>query len=194
MWYTDLAMAKKTVLSRLYQPLHPVLSIILVGLVVIAGISALVIRSNQSQRTLPGTHIPEVDIFLINGSGKSGIGTEHGKPVPPIYFDTTITDPIVVQKLYNAMLALPPFPTSINGLPQSCGQGYSMRYYFGFYNKNGKLIQEGTMTINSCGGGETVSLDGSYEREFYDVSNWKPFRTLLLSSLGVSANQLYGAK
>src|SRR6266487_1850870 len=46
-------MAKKTVLSRLHQPVHPVLTLVLIGLVVIGGISALVLRSNQNPITTP---------------------------------------------------------------------------------------------------------------------------------------------
>src|SRR5437868_1054883 len=46
-------MAKKTVLSKLHKPVNPVLAFVLIGLVTIAGISALVLRSNQSQTPPP---------------------------------------------------------------------------------------------------------------------------------------------
>lgn len=140
------------------------------------------------------TPIAMPNTFIIKGSGTSTIVSIQGTPVPPLYFEKTITDPIAVQKLYSAMLALPPYPTPIKGsIPPSCGQGYNMDYQLNFF-KDTKLIRQGTMTIHTCGGGMMVSLDGTYKREFYDQNNWKPFRTLLLNSLGVTASQFYGAK
>ncbi len=46
-------MAKKTVLSRLHQPVRPVLAFVLIGLLVIGGISVLVLRSSQNQIPQP---------------------------------------------------------------------------------------------------------------------------------------------
>jgi hypothetical protein len=44
-------MAKKTILSKLHKPVHPVLAFVLFGLVAIAGMSALVLRSSQNSTT-----------------------------------------------------------------------------------------------------------------------------------------------
>src|SRR5690349_4043426 len=41
-------MAKKTVLSRLHKPVHPVLAVVLIGVVAIAVITALVLRNGQN--------------------------------------------------------------------------------------------------------------------------------------------------
>lgn len=46
-------MAKKTVLSRLHKPVHLVLAIVLIGLVIVGGITVLVLRSSQNPTLQP---------------------------------------------------------------------------------------------------------------------------------------------
>ncbi len=109
----------------------------------------------------------------------------------------TINDPAVVQKLYNAILALPPYPTSNPTRPplaNHCVKDPILALYELNFFKNERLIRHGTMTILGCGGGLSISLEETDEREFSDENSYKPFMSLLENSFGVTASQLNGAE
>jgi hypothetical protein len=122
------------------------------------------------------------------------LGQKTKNPMLPF---KTINDPAVVQKLYNAILALPPYPTSNPIRPpqaNGCVKNPILALYELSFFKNDRLIRRGTMTILSCGGGMSISLEGTHEREFSDENSYKPFMSLLESSFGVTASQLNGAE
>jgi hypothetical protein len=116
----------------------------------------------------------------------SPLGQKTKNPLSPF---KTINDTAVVQKLYKAILALPPYP--LMGVTGSCVRDPQLVLYDLTFFKNGKLIRHGTIDILAgCGAGETVHLDGTYEREFYD-QNQISFVQLLESSFGVTADQIF---
>src|SRR6266516_304103 len=91
---------------------------------------------------------------------------EHNYPLSSF---KTINNQAIVQKLYRAILALPPYPTGVAGEGHCVAHPFLVRYDLSFF-KNGKLVQHGTINLLvGCGAAETVSLDGTYRREFYSL-------------------------
>jgi len=94
----------------------------------------------------------------------------------------TITNAATVQKLYDAILALPPIPTGIRrwgGVEHPSVAHYDLKFIY-----KGNLVQHGVIIIESYGIPTTVNLDGSYTREFYDQ---KSFTTLVENTFGLTS-------
>jgi hypothetical protein len=146
--------------------------------------------------TLPTSTIPKLkpselpDELIVSRAVSTNPFQDHNYPLTHL---KTINDPIIVQKLYIAILALPPVPT-FPGDEGHCGaHPYLVRYNLTFY-KNGGQFKHGVINILvGCGAGESVNLDGTFGRQFYTLNTdeFQTFAALLEKTFGLTGSQLY---
>jgi hypothetical protein len=109
-----------------------------------------------------------------------------------------ITDHATAQVLYDTIVALPPYPTPVDGRPisGSCVENAKrVLYDLTFLSYGNEPVHHAVVSMTGCGGSWWVKLDGSYKREFYsDMHLYVPFRSLFESSLGLTYSQLDGGK
>lgn len=89
----------------------------------------------------------------------------------------TVSNPVVVQRLYQAILALPPAPTGVQLCPFDTGA----EFYLSFYYKNDHILQA---TVHP-GGCRFVSVTGSYSR-----STNSSFWSVLANTIGIPESSL----
>lgn len=137
----------------------------LVGLVLLAGCA-------QSSPTLTSQTV--TSLFVIR---TGGFPLNH---IPP--FQRTATDAAKVQRLYNALLALPAFPPGTF----SCPADFGVAYHLTFFNQSVIALQA-TVKPDGC---EGVSFNGTTQWTKW-VATSPQFWTLFADTLGVPESVVY---
>jgi hypothetical protein len=122
----------------------------LVGLTLLAG-CAQSLRTVTSQ-TATSLHVIRTSAFPSN----------H---IPP--FERTATDAAKVQRLYNALLALPTPPPG----PLSCPVDFGVAYHVTFFNQS-VIVLQATVKPDGC---RSVSLSNGESRWAMDDQFWAVF-------------------
>ena len=133
----------------------------LVGLVVFVGCA-------QSSHTVTAQAVTSLHVIRT-----SAFPANH---IPP--FERTATDPAKVQRLYNALLALPTPPPGI-----FCPIDFGVAYHLTFFNR-GVTILQATVKPDGC---RSVSLSNGKSRWAYSDTFW----TLFADTLGVPESVVY---
>lgn len=134
----------------------------LVGFVVLVGCT-------QSSRTVTSQTATSLHVVRT-----SAFPSNH---IPP--FERTATDAAKVQRLYNALLALPAFPSGIIHCPADFG----VVYHLTFFNQS-VIVVQATVKPDGCRG---VTLSNGQPRWVRDDQFWAVFA----DTLGVPESVVY---